>query len=78
MIQLTSGTLLFNRVLSGADQGTYENLAVETAWPYEIEVSQIKRVCFMHLVRFDSDSIELRHSLPKVIQASIPVREVPA
>lgn len=78
MVQLNNGTLIFNRVILGSDQGSYDNLAVETAWPYQIEVSQIKRVCFMHLVRFDSDAIELRHSLPKVIQASIPVREVPA
>lgn len=78
MVQLNNGTLIFNRVLSGSDQGTYENLSVETAWPYEIEVANIKRVCFMHLVRFDTDSIELRHSLPKVIQASLTVREVPA
>lgn len=78
ILRNSNSTPLFARVLSASvDVNSNEVLNLEAAVGVALTVSDIKQICFMSLVRFDSDSIRLRHSYSGRATTSIPVVEVP-
>lgn len=78
MIRTTSGQTFFRRVLGGSltDQGE-NSLSIDAALGVELQPSDVEFICFMRLVRFDSDRVELTHKDAGVVETSVPVMEVP-
>lgn len=78
MIQTTSGQTFFRRVLGGSLTEEGENsLSIDAALGTELQPSDVEFICFMKLVRFDSDRVELSHKDAGVVETSVPVKEVP-
>lgn len=78
MIRTVSGQTFFRRVLSGSVTEAGENsLSIDSALGVELLPGDVEFICFMKLVRLDSDRIELTHKDAGVIEVSVPVVEVP-
>lgn len=77
VISLLDGSLIFNHVLGSDSFGTYEQLTVRDAWPISINMSNVRRISYLHKSRFDSDSITLEHSLPETVQVNASIVEIP-
>ena len=78
-IKLKDGTTLRNRVLSGAVDGYgTETLTLENSVGLDLQPSQVEYVCLMHLVRFDSDRIEISYDEDNTATISVPCTEVPS
>ncbi len=75
LIELKNGTRYYNRILSSTKDIDVETFTVQTPM-FPINVSDVKRIMFLHHVRFDADTIELRHITKNVTQVSTVVREV--
>lgn len=78
MIQLKSGTRVFNRVLSGtSSEGGTETISLASQIGVTATVSDVDMVCFMSHVRLDSDSIEISHEYSGQVSINVSVVEVP-
>jgi len=77
-IILTNGVILFNTVTSGTfvDENN-EVLSLENILPYDIDLNEIERICFMKKMRFDSDTIVLNYENFPYCTTKIPVMGVP-
>ena len=77
-IILVNGTILYNTVTAGtAVSSTVESLSLENILPYDIDIVDIERICFMQKMRFDSDSITTNYTNFPYTLTKIPVVEVP-
>lgn len=77
-IKLKNGTVLRNRITSGASDGYgTESLILENQVGATFTTSDIDYVCLMHKVRFDSDRVEIVYSPDGFVTVSIPCTEVP-
>lgn len=78
MIRRKNGTQVFARVLGAStDVSGNELLNLESQLGESVSVVDVDFISFMSLVRFDSDSIRLKHSYAGRATSSIPVVEVP-
>lgn len=78
MVQLNSGALLFNRVLSGAtDPSGNEVLALEAAFGTLISVADVALICFIKHVRLDTDNADINHDYAGRASCAVAVVEVP-
>lgn len=51
-----------------------ENLTLDATWPATYQVSDVKRIEFLELVRFDSDTIQIKYAEgAKTVRISFPV-----
>lgn len=63
LVKLKSGTAYLNRVLSGElAPGNRENLILESAFPANILLEDVQTICYLNLMRLDSDTIEFSYS----------------
>lgn len=61
-VVLKDGTVLSRDVTDSVQvSATVEQLTVDTAWPYDIEVDDIERCDFVELIRFATDDIVIEH-----------------
>ena len=61
-ITFTDGTSLIRVVQSSAELSVdEERLTLDTTWPANRTVSEIERIEFLELSRFDTDSLRIRH-----------------
>lgn len=78
MIRRKDGTQVFARVLGAStDVSGNELLNLEAQLGSVVSVLDVDFISFMSLVRFDSDSIKLKHSYSGRATTTIPVVEVP-
>lgn len=80
MIELVDGTALYRRITeSAADEAGLESLALDSAIPQTIAVSDVLRISFMSLMRLDHDSIEIDHltDLDGVSEVQVTFRAAP-
>lgn len=62
LITLRNGTQLIRRITGATEtSNTVERLTVNEAFENAIDADDIRRICFMALMRLNSDSIELQH-----------------
>jgi hypothetical protein len=67
-ITFTDGTSLIREVLSSAEvSSTTERLTLDTTWPATRQVSEVERIEWYELARFDSDKMVLTY--PRIGQA---------
>lgn len=78
IIQMKNGTNYFNRILSSSRDQIEERFELETSFGSIINVADVRRIMFIHKVRFDSDSFELNYIVHQIMQTSVPVKEIPA
>lgn len=73
-ILFTDGSVLLREITDAevVDADT-ERLTVDFAWPSTKTPSEVARVEFVELVRFDSDEIEIEHEEPGRARTSVPV-----
>lgn len=58
----TGAAALYRRVLSSAEvSATEETLTLDLNWPATFQPEDVERIEFVELVRFDSDTIRIRH-----------------
>ncbi|MBA2881839.1 hypothetical protein HNR65_002170 [Desulfosalsimonas propionicica] len=78
MIRLADATI-FYRQITGAEQlpGGNERIIIDSAFGQDIDPTDIDLWCYMDLVRFDADRIEMAHQNPYIMQTSIPAARVP-
>ena len=74
----TDGTFLFNRILAGAPFVDGESLVLEAAFPEDLATEDIEKICFMSLVRLDSDKVTINYGSGLYTTIKIPVIEIPA
>lgn len=81
MIELTDRTKYF-RSITACVEGLNgkETITIDSGIARTILPSEIYRISFLHLVRFDSDEITMNHQgdSGNIVTISAPVREVPA
>lgn len=71
------GSSLIRTILSSVEvSGTVERLTLDDTWPFTISVGAVRRVQYLELVRFDSDSIQIRHKGIARARGIMPVVEV--
>jgi hypothetical protein len=62
-VELNDGTILTRQVTSSVVlDSTTERLTLDDTWPYDIAVSEIKRVSFLRLGRFANDTFAINHN----------------
>lgn len=77
-IHLLNGTVL-DRTIQSSSEIDYqtEQLTVNTVWPYDILVANIKRIEFIELVRMSDDAIKIIHENSYgTAQITLPVKAV--
>ncbi len=78
MIDLSNGSRLFGRILSGSPDGSgNEILALESPFGVAFTVADVVLCCFMKHVRLDTDQIDVTHSYAGRATASMAVIEIP-
>lgn len=77
-ILLNDGTRIYRRVTGGAAVGGLEHLALDAAPGVTIDASNVRRIMFMRLYRFDADTVEIHHPARDIARAAVACREVPA
>lgn len=77
-ILLNDGTRIYRRVTGGAAVGGRERLALDAAPGVTIDASNVRRIMFMRLYRFDADAVEIHHPARDIARAAVACREVPA
>lgn len=77
-LHLTDGTILVRTIQNSAEiSDAVEQLTVDTAWPYDIQPSDIERVEFLEKVRFDTDDIMMIHfNAIGTMECIVPTKEV--
>lgn len=76
-ITFTDGTSLIRSIQSSATvSGTVERLTLDTTWPANRNVSEISRVEFYELVRFDSDEITITYPRAGLAFCFVPLMRV--
>ena len=77
VITFDDGTSLVRIVQSSTGvTSTTERLTLDTTWPANRTISEIERIEFYELVRFDSDRIVIEHEQANRAKAFIPVKAV--
>lgn len=76
MLKLKDGSIFFRKAMSTENIIGGERITIDKSFGRTIMVSDIKMCCFMDLVRFNSDQIELKHKNPYIMQNTIPVMRV--
>lgn len=78
MIDLSDGSRLYGRILSGATDGSgNEILALEAPFGVAFAFADVVMCCFMKHVRLDTDQIDVTHSYAGRATASMSVIETP-
>ena len=76
-ITFTDGTSLVREVQSVTSvDTTTERLTLDTTWPSTRAVSEIERVQFYELVRFDADNVPIQYPRIGLASATMPVIQV--
>lgn len=77
-VHLKDGTILLRTIQNSAELSfAEEQLTVDTAWPYDILVTDIERIEFLEKVRFDSDDIMIVHkNALGTAECIVPTKEV--
>jgi hypothetical protein len=76
VIEMNNGTYYYNRIIDSTKDIDTEVFTLQSAFGANILMANVKRIMFLHRVRFDSDTIQLRHLTGNVTQCSTVVREV--
>lgn len=78
MLVKTDGSVFYNTITSGADNGDgTETLVLSTAFGENIDADDVDFVSFLSHVRLDSDRVILQHGDAGRINFAVPVTEVP-
>lgn len=77
-ILLNDGTRIYRRVTGGTAVDGLEHLALDAAPGVTIDASNVRRIMFMRLYRFDADTVEIHHPARDIARAAVACREVPA
>lgn len=78
MLELKDGTVFYRRIESVTElTDGDEQITIDSDFGQEITKDDIDLWCFMDLVRFNADSIELEHQNPYIMRTSVPVIRVP-
>jgi hypothetical protein len=76
-ITFTDGTSLFRVIQSSVQlSSTTERLTLDTTWPSTRPASEVQRVEFIELVRFDTDDMVLEHDRSGSARLRAPVRTI--
>jgi len=78
MIRLKTGTTLFRRIDTSAEapDGSYETLTIDSAVPQTIDPTDVDRISFLEMVRFNADEIEFTHLGQARVEVVVPVAGV--
>lgn len=76
VIEMNNGTYYYNRITASTKDVDIEVFTLQSAFGATILMTNVKRIMFLHRVRFDSDNIQLRHLTGNITQCSTVVREV--
>ncbi len=76
VIEMKNGTRYFNRIVDTNRDNLVERFTIENPFGVIITIANIKRVMFMHKVRFDSDVAEFKFISGQIAQLSMPIKEV--
>lgn len=78
MMMLNDGTVFYRRITAATElSGGNEQITIDSDLEQEVQPGDIDLWCFMDLVRFNTDSVELEHQNPYIMKTSIPVMRVP-
>lgn len=74
-VRLIDGTVLIRQVTDAQNtSAATETLELASAWPSNISTTQIDRISYLELVRFDTDDITIRHERgDRLVRVSAPV-----
>ncbi len=73
-----TGEMLFKEVLGGSEYLVgFQTLSLESTFGEDIAMTEVDRICFMYLVRFDTDKLSLKYIQKDFMKYKATVREVP-
>lgn len=76
LVRLKTGVTYLNRIISGEmAPGNLENLVLESSFPVNISPGDVQVICYLHLMRLDSDTVEFSYS-SGVMETNVPTVEV--
>ncbi len=76
-ITFTDGTSLVRTILSAATvSATVERLTLNTTWPANRTVAEVRRIEFYELMRFDTDEIVINYDRVGLARCQVPVLRV--
>lgn len=79
VIETKSGTRYYRTITAASEiDDETETLAIDSALGVTIQVADLKLVRFMHLVRLDSDEVEIEWYSDQIAQCSTMLRSLPA
>ena len=78
MLRLTSGSILYRRILSATAMPSGNTMiSIDSALGVEVDPEDADLWCFMDLVRLNTDTVELQHQDPCRMRTTIPVMRAP-
>lgn len=78
-IETKAGTRYYRTITAASEiDDETETLAIDSALGATVQVADIKRVRFMHLVRLDSDDVEIEWYSDQIARCSTMLRSLPA
>jgi hypothetical protein len=78
MLRLTSGSILYRRILSAsATPSGNVTISIDSALGVEVDPADVDLWCFMDLCRLNTDAVELSHRDPCRMRTTIPVMRLP-
>lgn len=73
-IEFSDGTLLRRRITQFSPQAGRTDVYVDSPWARQYLVSEVKRVSWLLLSRFESDTLDLEHITSEHSRATLPTR----
>lgn len=76
-IHLKNGSIIFKRVNSGSSNSSIDVLTVSEVFSVGISKADVEMICFMSLVRLDTDTVKFKHLSNNIVDISFTTVEVP-
>ena len=77
LITTTSGAQFYRRITAASviDEAS-EMVALDSSLGTTLQPHQFQRISFMHLVRLDTDNVEIAHITDEVAEVALPLRSL--
>lgn len=75
-LQFADWTWSIRRVVGMSSNAVATTIAVDAAWGFDARISDIRRVCWLELVRLDADAVEIYWHHENLAEAAIATRGI--
>jgi hypothetical protein len=71
MVLKTNGDRFYCRVSSSSDEGSTEELALDTPLPFDLPLNEVALICYIEICRLSSDTVEIEWITPVTSKVTV-------